>query len=252
MTEARLDRATAPRGARIIGLDLARSALLVAMAVFHTAKDLEMFGLIPPGTTFSGGWPIFAKTVAAGFLFLVGVGLQLGHGAGIRWTPFWRRLAKIVAGAGLVTLATRIALPQGFVFFGILHSIAVASVLGLAFLRLPALLTLAVAGVVFVAPQVYHSAAFDPVWLQWIGFADRLPRTIDFEPVFPWFAPCLLGIAAAKIARSLTPRRVTAPRSEPSALLRRLAWPGRHALAVYLIHQPVLLAILWLGIKLFR
>ena len=47
--------------------------------------------------------------------------------------------------------------PDSFIFFGILHEIALASVLGLAFLRLPPLLTLAVAVAVIALPQFFRA-----------------------------------------------------------------------------------------------
>lgn len=227
-------------GSRLIVIDLARTAALVGMATYHLAYDLTMFGWLPEGTSMTGGWALFARVVASSFLFLAGVSLWLAHGQGIRWRAFWRRFGKIVAGAVVVTVGTWAAFPQYFVFYGILHSIAVSSLIGLAFLRVPAPLTLAVAGVVFWLPRVWRSTLFDGP-LAFVGLYGTPPLTVDFLPILPWLAPVLVGIAVGRVMTRLDLWRWLAlPETVP---LRRLAWPGRHSLAVYLIHQPVLIGL---------
>src|SRR5690606_25132571 len=138
---------------RLEAIDLARGLALVAMAIYHFAWDLEIFGYAPPGMTAHGGWKLFARCIASSFLFLVGVSLFLGHAKGIRWPSFLRRLAMVAGAAAAISAATWIAVPGGLIFFGILHQIALASVLGLAFLRLPAIVTLLIAIAVIVAPH---------------------------------------------------------------------------------------------------
>jgi uncharacterized membrane protein len=237
--------AAPPGHSRIVALDLARTLALIGMAVFHFTWDLEFFGYITPGTTLQGGWAIFARLVAASFLFLVGVSLVLAHGDGIRWPGFLRRLAMIAGAAALITAATAYAVPHAFIFFGMLHSIAVASVLGLLFLRAPPWLLLAAAVAVWLLPALAASPAFDTRWLAWTGLAATPPASFDFVPVTPWFTATLAGIAFARGAdRAGLWTRLRA--REPGPLLRALAWPGRHSLAVYLLHQPVLLGLLWL------
>jgi uncharacterized membrane protein len=232
---------------RIAALDVARTLALAGMVLFHFTRDLEQFGLIAPGTTLAGGWAAFAKAVAGSFLFLAGVSLWVAHGQGIRWRAFLRRLAMLAGAAGLVTLTTWVAMPDAFIFFGILHSIAVASVLGLAFLRLPAPVTLAAGVAVLILPQVWRPAAFDVPWLVWTGLSATVPRTLDFEPVFPWFAPFLFGIAFARLAAGAG--LMPAPTAAPAAPWRWLGWPGRHSLAIYLLHQPVLIGAIWLWLR---
>lgn len=231
--------------ARLLTLDLARTAALAGMVVFHFTLDLELFGHIPRGTIGGGGWPILARIVAASFLFLAGVSMYLAHGGGIRWAAYLRRLLILALAAGGVTLATVIALPDAFIFFGILHSIAVASVIGLGFLALPWGVTLlAAAGVLMVSQLVSHPF-FDAPALLWLGLGTVLPVSMDFEPVFPWAAPFLagLGVAKALTARGAIARLAKTERALPRAL-HRLAWPGRHSLAIYLCHQPLLFGVL--------
>ena len=228
-----------PHG-RIPAIDVARTAAIAAMVLFHLARDLDMFGVIAPGTTYTDVWLWAARLIAGTFLFLVGMGLWLGHGTVIRWEAFGRRLSLVVIGAALVSLGTYFAVPQAWVRYGILHSIAVSSVLALPFLRMPAFLA-ALAGV--LALLLPRWIAFDAAWLFWTGLARPVPPQVDFEPVFPWIAPVLFGLAAAKAAdRVGWIDRLRDP--EPPRWMDRLAWPGRHSLAIYLIHQPVLIGLI--------
>jgi len=234
------------RFGRVEVLDISRTVALLGMVVFHFVYDLEFFGYIARGTVYSGLWPVLAKTVAGSFLFLAGVSLYLAHGQRIRWHPYFRRLAIIAAAAGLVTIGTYIAMPNAFVYFGILHSIAFASLMGLLFLRLPILLTLAIAVGILVAPKWMASDIFNHPWLTWIGLSTEVPRSVDFEPVFPWLAPCLIGIAVAKFAqRHGIWQKLAKIEIQQPMLSRLLVRPGQHSLVIYLVHQPILIATLW-------
>lgn len=243
MSRSAWKAAQSPQGiGRIAALDMARGAAVIGMMVFHLFRDLEFFGWLPYGATLLGGWPIFARLVAGSFLALSGVSLFLAHSGGIRWHPFLRRLAILSLAAGGVSLATWIAMPDAFVHFGILHALALSSVLGLACLRLPVPALIAIAAVVWVMPDFATSPTFDNPWLWWLGLSAHTPPSLDFEPMLPWFAPFLGGIAVAKITLRMgrLPRIASWPDAVPS-----LSWLGRNALPVYLIHQPVLLAILY-------
>ncbi|MBN9243183.1 MAG: DUF1624 domain-containing protein [Mesorhizobium sp.] len=230
---------------RIVVIDALRGAALLAMASYHFTWDLEFFGYVAPGLTAFGGWKLYARCIASTFLFLVGVSLVLAHGRGIRWPGFWRRLAMVVAAAAAISLVTRFATPDAFIFFGILHEIALASLLGLAFLRLPGLLTLAVAALVIAAPHYLRSPAFDHPALWWLGLSTIDPRSNDYVPLFPWFGAVLAGVGFARLAVSFglveRLRHLALPR-----WLNPLVLAGRHSLAFYLIHQPALIACVWL------
>jgi uncharacterized membrane protein len=233
------------RAKRIEVLDLARGLALVAMAIYHFTWDLEFFGYVEPGMTAVGGWKLFARCIASSFLFLVGISLVLAHAKSLRWKPFWRRFAMIAGAALAITIVTWVAMPEGFIFFGILHQIALASLLGLAFLRLPPLVTLVIAALVVAAPNYLRSEFFDNPALWWVGLSSTNPHSNDYVPLFPWFGAVLAGIAAGKFASA-------------SGLFDRLAeirlgkwampfdFAGRHSLAFYLIHQPVLISCVWL------
>ncbi|MFD2239032.1 heparan-alpha-glucosaminide N-acetyltransferase [Aureimonas populi] len=228
---------------RIDLLDVARGIALIAMLVYHFTWDLEFFGYLPAGTAGTGGWRIFARGIASSFLLLVGISFILAHLDGVKPRPFGKRMAQVAAGAGAVTVATFVATPQSFVFFGILHQIAVASVIALVFLRLPAALIALVGAAIIALPAFFATDLMNPRWLAWIGFAAREPLSNDLVPIFPWTGIVLLGMAFSKIAlRAGLWQRLSAWKAagRPSRLLATI---GRHSLAFYLVHQPVSIAI---------
>ncbi len=213
-----------PAAPRLIALDAARTLAILCMVVFHFTFDLALFGLIPPDTMSQPFWYYFARAIAGSFLFLSGISLWLAHGRDIRWPAFWSRFAKVAGGAVLVSLASIWFVPGGTILFGILHAIAATSLLGLAALRLPWPVTLALAAAIFAAAWGPRFPAFDPLWLVWTGLAET--------------RPALAGIA---FARALWLDRW--PGAAPSRLVRRLTFPGRHSLVIYLIHQPILIGL---------
>ena len=240
----------APDKRRIETIDLARGLALLAMAIYHLAWDLEFFGYAWPGMTAVGGWKLFARAIASSFLFLVGVSLVLAHGATFRPRPFFKRFAQVAAAALLISLVTYLAVPGGFIFFGILHEIAVASLIGVLFLRLPPLLTLLVAALVVAAPQFLRSTFFDTPILWWVGLSSVNPNSNDYVPIFPWLGAVLAGIAAGRAAMDAGFFARLAPVTY-GAWARPLLFAGRHSLATYLIHQPVLIACVWLFSQLY-
>ena len=228
---------TAVARPRFVVLDLLRSLTLLGMIVFHFARDLEMFGHLDPGTTLTGGWALFARIIAGSFLLLAGISLSLAHRSGIRWVAFLRRLAIVSSAALAITLATYVAVPERFIYFGILHVIAAASVVGLLFLRAPISLVAITAILAFILPDVFRTAALNHPALTWIGLSTQWRPSLDYLPLLPWCAPFLAGVCMGRLfeRHGVLPATETSV-AAPGRMLRILAWPGRHSLTVYLIH----------------
>lgn len=235
---------------RLVIVDVARGIAIVGVVLFHLVWDLSFLRIIPPEVAFHPLWLLFGRLLAGTFMVLVGVSLVLAAAGGFRRDAFMRRLAILIAAALTISLLTRITFPQTFVYFGILHAIAAASVVGALVLRLNKL-TIAILGLVaLVLGFTWTSADFDPRWLAWTGFAASSPSSNDFVPIFPWVGLTLLGMAGTRLALA----RSWLHRARPidGRVARFLVWAGRHSLPIYLVHQPVLLGVLITLVELAR
>jgi uncharacterized membrane protein len=103
----------------------------------------------------------------------------------------------------------------------------------------------ALAAIAMLAGVLLQSPAFDGAARSWLGFASQRPATEDFVPIFPWIGVVLAGIAAGQAWRrrgfALTAGLPPVLREPP----RWLAWLGSWALTTYLVHQPLMMAVLW-------
>ena len=237
-------------GSRIAAIDIARGLALAAMAIYHFVWDLEFFGYAVPGTTLQPEWKYFARAIASSFLLLVGISLVLGHNRKINLRTFAIRLSKVALAAGLISLVTWFAMPGGFIFFGILHSIALGSVLALAFLKLPWFVNLAAAVFFISAPLFLKTELLSaPIWY-WLGLAPTPPVSNDYVPIFPWFGLIVLGMAMARLALNSGINKILARWKPSNNVTRILTFFSKHSLLTYLIHQPLLLGSLYVFVAL--
>ncbi|MCJ2082906.1 heparan-alpha-glucosaminide N-acetyltransferase [Methylobacterium sp. J-090] len=232
-----------PPRARIDALDAARGVALGAMAAYHATWDLGYLRLTPENYALAPAGRVAAHLIAGGFLVLVGIGLVLAHGAGVRRRAVLTRLLRIGGAALAVTAATYGLFPGSYVFFGILHCIALSSVLALPFLFAPVAVTALGAALVMAAPHVMGGGVLDAPVLFFVGLGKTLPQTNDYVPLFPWFGLVLAGIVVGRLGLPrLAQTRIDRWRAARGPG-RIAAFAGRHSLAVYLVHQPVLLAL---------
>ncbi|HYF89317.1 heparan-alpha-glucosaminide N-acetyltransferase [Azospirillum sp.] len=227
-------------GSRRPAIDVARGLALVAMALYHASWDATYFGLARFDLLGDPLWLAARTMILSSFLLLAGIGLVLATRDGLDTGRFLRRLGRVAAGAAAVSAASYALFPDSPIFFGVLHHIVLASIVGLAFVRLPAALTLTAAAAAVLAGTSLSFPAFDSPWLRWIGLTSVAPDSNDFVPVLPWIGAVLTGIGLARLWPGMGEGMAVS-----SAAGRTLALAGRHSLAVYLLHQPVLFGIAW-------
>ena len=239
--------AAAASAARINGVDALRGFALCLMFVYHFAFDLRLYGVTATDFEHDPMWLGFRAVIVATFMGLVGVSLGLAARSGASARRFWRRVALIAVCALLVSLASWLTFPRSFIYFGVLHCIAIASVLAAPFVRWP-MISLGIGVVLIIAGLTVSHPVFDAPVLSVLGFVTQKPVTDDYVPIAPWAGIVFIGIAFGELLgrRSF---RALAPLGAAPAPLR---WLGRHSLVVYMVHQPILLGLLWLVLRAGR
>ena len=201
------------------------------MIFFHLFYDLNLFRIVTIDLDENHFWFALPRFIVSVFLICVGIGLALVHKNGIRWDHVWKRFVRIGGFALLITLITAILFPGQYIFFGILHCIAVSSVLGLLFVKHPWGSLFGFSAIVLSYSIVKPSTA---PFLDWMGV-----RPLDFIPIYPWFGWVLLGIFLEHIRFHEIPVKEI-------RIVRCLKYLGRHSLVIYLIHQPVLFGMCYI------
>jgi uncharacterized membrane protein len=247
---ARLTSAAA-RPARLWEVDAARTAAIAMMVVYHVGYDVGQFGPSVAIDPFSGGWRALQVACGSSFLFVVGVSLAISNARGrARGLPGWplyrrhlRRAAQVAAAALLVTLVTWIALGDDYVRFGILHCIAVAMVVGPLLLPLGPVNLILAGGVLLAGMALLRGPESDIPGLLLVGVPLEGGAGVDWYPLLPWLAPVLVGLVVGQALYPGGVRGAWGARLPTPPWARGVGAPGRHALPIYLVHQPILIPL---------
>ncbi|MHA7878173.1 MAG: heparan-alpha-glucosaminide N-acetyltransferase [Saccharospirillum sp.] len=227
---------------RIDSVDQIRALALLLMAVFHFSYNLSVFGLIPFSMQ-DPFWIGFRFVIVTLFFASVGVSLVLANPDGIRWRAFWVREGRIVAGAVTITGMTAILYPNAWVWFGVLHFIAVASLLALPLLYRPRV-ALMIGVLIFLLFNLTPWFNLSFLYDRWQAPLHLPHHTMDLTRLIPWLGMVYIGVY-------LGHRRLFGLARLPMLESQTwLNWLGRHSLGFYLIHQIPLFALAWIIARL--
>ena len=229
---------------------------MVWMTVFHFCFDLSHFGLWSQNFRVDPFWTTQRTFIVSLFLFCAGLGQAIALHQGQGWHRFGRRWVQIAGCALLVSAGSFVMFPASFIYFGVLHGMAVMLLIarftagwgrwlwlaGLVAVALPWAAQQLLAGVWADAAPWFNGRA-----LNWLGLVSRKPFTEDYVPVLPWLGVLWWGLAAGQWA--MRARRGWLQWPLP-VVVRPLATLGRLSLSYYMLHQPVmiglLMAVVWL------
>lgn len=203
------------------------------MIAWHFINDLTLVHIIPPPFLRTPLMELLRYAIVGSFIAISGVCARLSKRP-LRWGLI------VLAAALLVSAVTYLV--GAPVYWGILHLLGVCMLLYAAARKrweaLPgiyacgaALLIFALTFMLPIRVRVGVPFLF-PLGLRTAAFASA-----DYYPLLPWGALFFAAAAAGERLGDMPPEKKYA--SAP----RALAWLSRRSLLIYLVHQPVLLAL---------
>jgi uncharacterized membrane protein len=239
-----------PASQRFDRIDALRGAAIVWMTAYHFCFDLHHFGWLHEDFYRDPFWTWQRSAIVSLFLFCAGLGQAVAVERGQGWPRFWRRWAQVAGCALLVTAGSWLMYPRSFIYFGVLHGIAVMLVVtrltaGWGRWLWPAG---ALAILAPLAAPATHAAwpalgVLDARWLNWLGWISAKPVTEDYVPLLPWLGVMWWGLAAGQWLLRERAAFVQGAIPRPA---QPLAWLGRWSLSWYMLHQPLLIGAMLL------
>ena len=214
---------------RIDELDSLRATALVMMLVLNFVTDLNHFGIM--NTETGDQWWWLARIAASLFVGISGVSYFLAHRLEYDFAKTSGRTKRLIFWAFVITIITYIFEPSAYVRFGVLHLLALASIVAFPVARKPEF-ALGIGLILLIIPLSSNSN------LVWLGLRETGFLAVDYFPLNPWLGIFFIGLALAS--------RIY-PEGKPLTEIQwpeRWLWFGRNTLTIYVIHQPILIGLL--------
>ena len=217
---------------RIDELDSLRATALVMMLISNFVTDLNYFGIMEVEKGDQWWW--LARTTAFLFVSISGISYFLAHQKQYDFLKTFDRTKNLIFWAFAITIITYVFEPSAYVRFGVLHLLALASIVAFPLARRP-VYALGLGVVLLLLPLSPNPN------LVWLGLQETGTFAVDYFPLNPWLGVFFIFLAiSSKIY----------PESKPLLNFKwpeRWLWFGRNTLPIYVIHQPILIGLLILS-----
>jgi len=217
-------------------LDLLRGIALLLMIIFHVVFDLRDIYSYPVYYD-RGIFYYVGKVSAILFMLISGISCSFSRSN-------VKRGIRVLLIAMVITLATYLFDPGLIIKFGILHFLGISMILFPLFNGLNKYFIFIIATLIIIVGNFFSTLTVPFEYLFPIGLMSSSFTSSDYYPLLPWFGVFLYGVAFSKIIYR-EKKSVFNFKVKDNPLL----FMGRHTLAVYLIHQPLILLILNLIFK---
>ena len=215
------------------------------MVLFHGIFNLEVFYGFKNFDHASGFWFYEGRVAAILFILLVGVASSLiehrypKHGA-MRKNA--HRGLRLIGLGLIITVASYAFDSANTIWFGILHFLGLSILISIPLAKYKKLNLVLAAGLLLAYWQIktiYTTSYLGIIF----GILPPSFQTYDHYSLIPWLGYVLIGIA---VGNWIYPKGTPIIQRKPTQLEKGLVSIGKSSLWIYLIHQPLLLVIMWL------
>lgn len=218
---------------RIWEIDLLRFAAIALMVTFHLVYDLNEFVGINIEYEF-GFWDFVGAASAILFMFVSGISSGFSRNT-------FRRGLKVLGFGIIISIATYFFDSSQYIRFGILHFLGISMMLFPLLKKMNNWLLIIIGVLSFIAGKYIEGITVNTFLLLPLGFMYGGFASMDYYPLLPYISYFILGVLCYKLfyykGRSLFRFSFNAgPVQEVS----------RHSLIIYLLHQPIMLSIIYL------
>ena len=253
--------AKANKDGRFCLIDAYRGITMISMVLYHACYDyFSAFGRDPLWITTRGAF-IWQQSICISFILVSGMVWSFGRRHALK-----RGIILLALGTA-ITLVTATFMPSQAIYYGVLTFMGAATLFMIPLDRLlnnqksgkdnpvpTELIHILICFILFILTKHLASGYIGTRYHKLISLPDTLYRyralaplglpdhgfsSGDYFPLIPWIFMYLIGYHLGKII--LTDKNTLLKRSIP--VLTKL---GTKSLLVYIIHQPVCYALLWL------
>jgi len=228
---------------RLWEIDTFRGIAIIMMIVYHIIFDLNYFGIYKIDLFFPP-LRIFLYSIGTIFLIIVGISLHLSYLKNQMKLKYIKRGSMIFFIGILITIVTWFYPHDGFIVFGVLHCIGLSIIISYPFLKLNYINLIFGISIVFIGIFLTQFS-FNFNYLLFLGFRPNGFYTLDYFPILPWFGVVLIGIFIGKLFYKKDQIKARSSHLSETYIIEKIAFLGRHSLIIYLIHQPILLVIIY-------
>lgn len=218
---------------RIFEIDLFRVIAICLMIIFHFVYDLNEFAKVD--IDYNGTlWHYIGEISALIFIFVSGVSSGLSRNCVKRGT-------KVFGFGMLLTIVTYFFDRTEYIRFGILHFLGIAMILSPLLNRLKKWQMISI-GIIsllfgsFAANTIVSTFLLLPFGLVYNNFS-----SMDYYPLFPYLSVYILGILIFRIfyykGDSIFKTNYNS---------KVIQYISKNSLIIYLIHQPILLSMIYI------